>query len=187
MRRARGSLAVVHHACAATCFRSRTRSATSSAPATSRRRPDQSASAYGHGYVNGTKWRDIMSTTPAAGLSAHPRLVEPDHPDQRRGRRHSRTRQRPSDLRAVRESCGVPLSAAIGEMERRWRESGIPGFYVGRNGPVSRERARNVRAFAGPKPKLPTGKLERFSIPPTNGPIAVEAIQPVEGTPMRNA
>ena len=69
-------------------------------------------------------------------------------------------------------------------MERRWRESGIPGFYVGRNGPVSRERARNVRALLYPKPKLPTGKLERFSIPGPNGPIAVEAIQPVEGTPI---
>jgi acetyl esterase/lipase len=69
-------------------------------------------------------------------------------------------------------------------MERRWRESGIPGFYVGRNGPVSRERARNVRALLYPKPKLPTGKLERFSIPGPNGPIAVEVIQPVEGTPI---
>ena len=45
----------------------------------------------------------------------------------------------------------APLDPDIAEMERRWRESGIPGFYVGRNGPVSRERARNVRAIALPE------------------------------------
>ena len=38
----------------------------------------------------------------------------------------------------------VQLDPGIAEMERRWRESGIPGVYVGRDGPVSRERARNV-------------------------------------------
>jgi acetyl esterase/lipase len=75
----------------------------------------------------------------------------------------------------------APLDPDIAEMERRWRESGIPGFYVGRNGPVSRERARNVRAMLYPKPKLPTGKLERFSIPGPSGPITVEAVQPIEG------
>jgi hypothetical protein len=36
----------------------------------------------------------------------------------------------------------APLDDDIGKMERRWRESGIPGFYVGRNGPLSRERSR---------------------------------------------
>ena len=81
----------------------------------------------------------------------------------------------------------APLDTDIAEMERRWRESGIPGLYVGRNGPVSRERARNVRAMLYPKPKLPTGKLERFSIPGPNGPITVEAVQPVEGTADRDA
>ena len=77
-----------------------------------------------------------------------------------------------------------PLDPDIAEMERRWRDSGIPGFYVGRNGPVSRERARNVRAMLYPKPKLPTGKLERFAIPGPNGPIAVEVVRPVEGSPI---
>jgi len=38
----------------------------------------------------------------------------------------------------------APLDPDIVEMERRWRESGVPGIYAGRNGPVSRERARNV-------------------------------------------
>src|SRR5262245_9851552 len=77
-----------------------------------------------------------------------------------------------------------PLDPDIAEMERRWRESGIPGIYVGRNGPVSRERARNVRALLYPKPKLPTGKLERFTIPGPNGPITVESVRPVEGQPI---
>jgi len=76
------------------------------------------------------------------------------------------------------------LDPDIAEMERRWRESGIPGIYVGRDGPVSRERARNVRALFYPKPKLPTGKLERFSIPGPNGPITVETVQPAEGKPI---
>jgi acetyl esterase len=78
----------------------------------------------------------------------------------------------------------APLDPDIADMERRWRESGIPGLYVGRNGPVSRERARNVRAMLYPQPKLPPGKLERFSIPGPNGPITVEAVQPVEGPPI---
>jgi acetyl esterase len=77
-----------------------------------------------------------------------------------------------------------PLDQDIAEMEHRWRESGIPGFYVGRDGPLSRERSRNVRALLYPKPKLPTGKLDRFAIPGPNGPITVEAIWPVEGSPI---
>jgi len=78
----------------------------------------------------------------------------------------------------------APLDPDIAEMERRWRESGIPGVYVGRNGPVSRERARNLRALLYPKPKLPSGKLERFTVPGPNGSIAVESVYPVEGPPI---
>src|SRR5690349_13486013 len=78
----------------------------------------------------------------------------------------------------------TPLDPDIAEMERRWHESGIPGFYVGRNGPISRERARNIRALLYPKPKLPTGKLDRFTILGPNGPITVESVQPVEGPPI---
>src|SRR5215475_9653458 len=78
----------------------------------------------------------------------------------------------------------TPLDPDIAQMELRWRESGIPGLYVGRNGPLSRERAQNVRALLYPKPKLPTGKLERLTIPGPNGPIMVEVVQPVEGAPI---
>jgi acetyl esterase/lipase len=78
----------------------------------------------------------------------------------------------------------APLDPDIVEMERRWRESGVPGIYAGRNGPVSRERARNVRALLYPKPVLPTGRLDRFPVPGPNGPITVEAVHPVEGTPI---
>ena len=84
----------------------------------------------------------------------------------------------------MRAKVIAPLDPNVAEMERHWRDSGIPGIYVGRNGPVSRERARNVRALFYPKPKLPTGKLERFTIPGPSGPITVEAIQPVEGPPI---
>jgi len=77
-----------------------------------------------------------------------------------------------------------PLDPALAEVERKWKESGIPDLYAGRNGPVSRERARNIRAFLYPKPKLPTGKLERTSITGPNGPLTIEIVQPVEGAPI---
>jgi len=77
-----------------------------------------------------------------------------------------------------------PLDPALAEIERKWKESDIPDLYAGRNGPVSRERARNIRAFLYPKPKLPTGKLERTSITGPNGPITIEIVQPVEGAPI---
>jgi hypothetical protein len=41
----------------------------------------------------------------------------------------------------------APLDPIIVAMERKWHDSGIPGLYVGGNGPVSRERARNIRAL----------------------------------------
>ena len=41
-------------------------------------------------------------------------------------------------------SSKAALDPIIAAMERRWHESGIPGIYVGGNGPVSRERARNI-------------------------------------------
>lgn len=73
------------------------------------------------------------------------------------------------------------LDPIIADMERRWRDSGIPGIYEGGNGPVSRERARNIRALLYPKPKLPAGKIERTSVPGPNGPITVEIVRPVSG------
>ena len=101
----------------------------------------------------------------------------------------NRIRRKP-DLRTAQEetimsaTTTAPLDPDIAKMECQWRESGIPGLYVGRNGPVSRERARNVRALLYPKPKLPTGKLDRFTIPGPNGSITVEAVRPLEGPPI---
>lgn len=77
-----------------------------------------------------------------------------------------------------------PLDPAIADMQRRWQESGIPGLYEGGNGPVSRERARCIRAFLYPKPRLPTGSLERFSIPGPAGQILVERVPPADGEPI---
>ncbi len=74
-----------------------------------------------------------------------------------------------------------PLDAPIAEMERRWKSSGIPGLYEGGNGPVSRERARNIRALLYPKPPLPTGRIERHQISGPNGPIDVRTVWPVQG------
>jgi acetyl esterase/lipase len=70
------------------------------------------------------------------------------------------------------------LDPIIAEMERRWRDSGIPGIYVGGNGPVSRERASNIRALLYPKPKLKSGKIDRAEIAGPNGPITVEIVRP---------
>ena len=71
-----------------------------------------------------------------------------------------------------------PLDPIIAAMERRWHDSGIPGIYAGGNGPVSRERARNIRALLYPKPTLPAGKIERTDITGPNGPITVEIVRP---------
>ena len=57
-----------------------------------------------------------------------------------------------------------PLDAVLAEIGRRWQAAGIPDLYEGclgpHGGPVSRERARNVRALLYPKPRLPTGAIE---------------------------
>lgn len=74
-----------------------------------------------------------------------------------------------------------PLDPGIADMQRRWQEAGIPGFYEGGNGPVSRERSRVVRALLYPRPKLPTGAIERFEITGGSGPITVERVAPAEG------
>jgi acetyl esterase/lipase len=74
-----------------------------------------------------------------------------------------------------------PLDAALTEIDRRWKESGIPGLYDGGDGPVSRERARNIRALLYPKPKLPQGSIERLSIAGPGGELAMRIIRPVSG------
>jgi acetyl esterase/lipase len=67
-------------------------------------------------------------------------------------------------------------------MERRWKESGIPGLYEG-SGPEMRERARNIRALLYPKPKLASGPIERFTIPGPAGDIGARVVWPLEGRP----
>ena len=76
------------------------------------------------------------------------------------------------------------LDPAIAGMERRWKESGIPDLYQGGNGPVSRERARNIRALLYPKPKLAHGIIENRAIPGPAGAIPVRIVRPLAGEPI---
>jgi acetyl esterase/lipase len=73
----------------------------------------------------------------------------------------------------------MPLDAAVADMERRWRDSGIPDLYAGGNGSVCRERASNVRALLYPKPLLPSGRREDRSIDGPRGPIPLRIHWPV--------
>ena len=75
----------------------------------------------------------------------------------------------------------LPLDPAIVEIDRRWKAAGIPDLYEGGNGPVSRERARNVRALLYPKPKLPEGRIESRTIPGPDGNMVVRVIYPLSG------
>lgn len=74
-----------------------------------------------------------------------------------------------------------PLDPAIVEMQQRWQASGIPDLYEGGDGPVSRERGRNVRAVFYPKPELPHAPIEHLNIPGPGGELAVRIIRPVSG------
>lgn len=74
-----------------------------------------------------------------------------------------------------------PLDPAIEAMERRWKESGIPGLYEGGNAAVSRERADNIRALLYPKPKLPQGAIEHIELPGPGGAIPARIVRPVAG------
>lgn len=78
----------------------------------------------------------------------------------------------------------TPLDPVLVEMQRRWKESGIPDLYEGGNGPVSRERARNVRCVFYPKPKLPQGSITPGVIPGPGGDIPVRVVRPVAGEPI---
>ncbi|MFN0184341.1 MAG: alpha/beta hydrolase [Aquabacterium sp.] len=82
------------------------------------------------------------------------------------------------------------LDPVLADVGRRWREAGIPDLYEGclqpHGGPVSRERARNVRGFFYPKPDLPKGRVESLVIDAT--PYGVPMQVPVQviwphGTP----
>ncbi len=72
----------------------------------------------------------------------------------------------------------MTLDTAIADMERRWKESGIPGLYEG-SGPEMRERARNVRALLYPKPKLEAGRREDVQIPGPAGAIPARVVWPL--------
>ena len=73
------------------------------------------------------------------------------------------------------------LDPALVDMQRRWKEAGVPDLYEGGDGPVSRERARNVRAFLYPKPMLAHGAIENITIPGPAGALALRIVRPLEG------
>lgn len=74
------------------------------------------------------------------------------------------------------------------EVAARWKAAGVPDLYEGclgpGGGPASRERARNIRAFLYPTPKLPAGKAENKTIDGPHGPIPIRIVWPVEGQPI---
>jgi acetyl esterase len=74
-----------------------------------------------------------------------------------------------------------PLDPVLADIGRRWQQAGIPDLYEGclapHGGPVSRERARNVRGLLYPKPVLPTGTIESHVIDAR--PYGVQADVPV--------
>ena len=80
------------------------------------------------------------------------------------------------------QSSVPPLSPELVDMARRWKEAGVPDLYEGAGGPsggpVSRERARNIRAFLYPKPVLPTGRIDHQTIAGPHGPIQIRIIWP---------
>ena len=66
---------------------------------------------YGHGYVNGTKWRDIMSYKDSCGGCPRiPVWSSPHGHGQGRAGRHARPRQRPRHRRAGRARRRLPLT-----------------------------------------------------------------------------
>lgn len=77
-----------------------------------------------------------------------------------------------------------PLDPALAQIDQRWKASGIPDLYEGGDGPVSRERARNIRALLYPKPKLPQGPIERLTVPGPGGDVPVRIVRPVSGEPI---
>lgn len=62
----------------------------------------------------------------------------------------------------------APLDPVLASIGQRWRDAQIPDIYEGclepHGGPVSRERARNVRGFFYPKPELQKGLIEKRTI-----------------------
>ena len=62
----------------------------------------------------------------------------------------------------------APLDPVLASIGQRWRDAQIPDIYEGclapHGGPVSRERARNIRGFFYPKPDLPKGIIEKRTV-----------------------
>ena len=88
----------------------------------------------------------------------------------------------------------APLDPVLADIGRRWQQAGIPDLYDGctgpHGGPVSRERARNVRALLYPKPQLATGTIESHVIDArpygVDGDVPVRIVWPhaVAGRPL---
>jgi acetyl esterase len=92
--------------------------------------------------------------------------------------------QEPKSAKDRLASSPPALDPALAEVARRWKESGIPDLYEGclepHGGPVSRERARNIRALLYPSPKLPMGKVETLEIEGPHGAIPIRIVWPHE-------
>ena len=70
--------------------------------------------AYGHGYVNGSKWRDVMSYKEGCGGCARiPFWSNPARALQGRADRHAGRRQRPADPGARRPRLELPLAGCF--------------------------------------------------------------------------
>jgi acetyl esterase len=89
-----------------------------------------------------------------------------------------------SQAAQINQTAPAALDPVLADIARRWKESGIPDLYEGcmdpHGGPVSRERARNIRALFYPKPNLPTGKIEVLNLDGPHGAIPVRIIWPHE-------
>lgn len=76
----------------------------------------------------------------------------------------------------------APLDPVLASIAQRWRDAQIPDIYEGclepHGGPVSRERAKNLRGFFYPKPQLPKGPSERRYV--DGRPYGVDFQIPVE-------
>jgi acetyl esterase len=75
-----------------------------------------------------------------------------------------------------------PLDPVLASIGQRWREAQIPDIYEGcldpHGGPVSRERAKNVRGVFYPKPDLPHGQIAQRHV--DGRPYGVACDIPVE-------
>jgi acetyl esterase len=81
------------------------------------------------------------------------------------------------------QTQAAPLDPIITEMERKWRDSGIPGLCRRQRPGEPRTRAQHSRsALSLTKPAA--GHIERSTFPGPTGSIAIETVWPVEGEPL---